>query len=448
MPLRLKKSITDLFSLCSVINLKFALVVALLLACASAHSVEGMSQKVFELMQKVQQAAEEERFDDAHNLVGTLLKRRLNNHERAQVFNLQGNVFTLQKNYPEALVSFQNVAEIEDIPDGLRENALTVLVQLNMAEEKYTRAVDYSNQLMALKQSSGQPLGSNLLALRGQCFYALKQYPLAESSLRQAITLEQQLGNPPRENWLLLLNAVFFEAGNYPQMAEILQQLITYYPSDKYVYNLAAVYGQLDQQKEQLLLLEPLYEAGYLRNRAQRMLLAQLFMAEDVPFKAAKLLEQELNWQGLLGQDGRVAANALTAGESKTSVKDLEMLAQAWMLAKEPERALGPLTVAAQLSDTGNVYMRLAHSYAALADWPGVQEAALKAINKGELRDPGNAFILLGMAQYKSKHFAQAIDTFTKAATYDNVSNMGQQWQRYVEAQQEKRQLAGVEVSR
>ena len=398
-----------------------------------AQAVVGMNQKVFEHMQKAQVAAEVEDFDQAHDIISGLQKRRkLNEHELAQVKNLEGNIYTLQKNYGQAIRSFETIVNDinrKNIPEGLVENALQILMQLSMVNENYAQAIEYSDQLLATKENPD----SNLMALRGQCFYHQEQYDEADDAIVKAINIERTAGDIAKENWLLLLNAIHHFRSDYPAMVSVLNDLIRDYPNDKYIYNLAAVYGQLERQKEQLLLLEPLYESGFLTQKSQKMLLAQLFLAEGVPVKAAQLLDQELDWR-----------NASLDGDASVNQRDLEMLAQAWVLAKEPQNAIEPLELAGKLSDNGEAYIRLAHTHISLSDWAGAEQAIRKALDKGELRNQGNAVILLGMSQYRQKEFNQAIKTFSRAQDIQSVAEAGDQWLRYVKDQRQKYQLAKI----
>ncbi len=425
---------TDLFSNCknnAQRLLSAALLAGLLCVAGSAQAVVGMNQKVFEQMQKAQLAAEEEDFESAHDIIsGLQTRRRLNEHELAQVKNLEGNIYTLEKNYDAAIESFETIVNDIDrkqIPEGLLESALQVLVQLSMVGEDYKQAIAYSDQLLAIKK---QP-DSNVMAMRAQCFYHQEEYDAAKQAINDAIDIESALGNAAKENWLLLLNAVHHFRSDYQAMVPVLNELIRLYPNDKYVYNLAAVYGQLEQQKEQLLLLEPLYESGFLTQRSQKMLLAQLFMAEGVPVKAAKLLDKELDWR-----------NAHVGEDATVDQRDLEMLAQAWILAKEPKRAIEPLQIAATMAEDGDVYLRLAHTHISLADWASAEQAIIQALKKGELRNEGNAVVLLGMAQYRLKEFNQAIETFSRAKGMQSVADVSQQWLKYVRNQKEKYELA------
>lgn len=400
-----------------------------LLWCVSAQAVVGINQKVFERLQQAQQLAEEKQYQPASELLQGLFKRKLNDHELAQVKNLQANVHLLQRQYEPAIKLYSEIVEINDIPDGLRDSSYRVLMQLHMTQENYPKALSYADKLLL----SLSEIDSNLLALRGQCYFQMAEYSKALESIQRAINTEAKLGNPPKENWLLMLNAIHHTREDYSAMLSVLEQLITHYPDDRYIYNLAAVHGQLEQPRKQLLLLEPLYEQGYLTKKSEILLLAQLYLSEGLPVKAATLIERHVSWQG----HENTAANTFTAKQ-----RDLEVLAQAWTLAREPDRAIAPLSVAAADAKDGENYLRLAYAHHSLGDWAGVADAVKRALQKGRLRNRGHALVLLGMAQYRMKQYDASLKTFARASRTPAVADMGAQWLRFVEGQQEKQRLA------
>ena len=392
---------------------------------APVLAVVGINQKVFTKLQTLQGLVESKQFDSAQDLLAQLYQQKLNGHERAQVHNLHANLWLQQNQYNKAMSLFSQVVDAKDIPDGLRQNGLRMLMQLHMAQNNYQQALDYSERLILTLADVDAPL----LALRAQCLLQIKQYSQAEEAINNAIDLAQRQGQPPQENWLLILNAIYHSQEDYSAMVPVLNRLLGLYPKDRYAYTLAAVYGQLQQRKKQLLLLEPLYDAGYLTQKNQITLLAQLMMAEGVPVKAANILEQHVN----------------QSVRDTTSQRDLETLAQAWLMAREQERALGPLQAAAKLADNGEPYLRLAYVYHSLNNWPKVVDAVSQALIRGQLHNQGNALVLLGMAQYKQQDYASAIATFSRASGFSSVTVVSQQWQAFVESQQEKHQLLAVQ---
>ncbi len=388
----------------------------------SAFALVGMDQKVFEGIQNAQQLAEEKAFDEAHNTLAKLRQRKhLSDYEIAQILSLSGYIYTQQEKYPLAIEQYKAVAVTKDITEGLKENALYLLVQLHMITEDYKSAIQYAETLREIKKVADP----NLLVLIAQCHYRVDHFDIAKENLERAIVLEEEAGRPPKENWLLLANAIAYSCGDTVAMEKVLVRLIDLYPRDRYVLNLASVYGQKEESERQLLLLEPLYEAGLLKARAPKILLAQLYILHNVPEKGARVL------QSLVGE-----------ADEADEIRDLELLAQAWTLAKEPDKAVAPLTAAAKRSRDGNNYVRLAQAFISMGDWASAKTALRSGIKKGHLSDEANGLLMLGMAQYNLKQFSDAIQTFQLAKKHDSIRELSEKWIGFVEREKERYDLA------
>ena len=78
--------------------------------------------------------------------------------------------------------------------------------------------------------------------------------------------------------------------------------------------------------------------------------MAQLLLGADIPVKAALIMEK--------GLDG---------GVIESNMNNWRVLAQAWQLAQEDEKAIPAMIQAASLSEDGELDLRLAQSYQNLA---------------------------------------------------------------------------------
>src|SRR5690606_27481775 len=152
----------------------------------------------------------------------------------------------------------------------------------------------------------------------------------------------------------------------YQNMLNTLTELVSLYPRERYIMNLAAVHGQMERNKNQMLLMEPLYDIGYLSSEAELVNLANLMMLYNVPYKAAQVLEKGFN-----------------EGKIKRSKRNLEMLAQSWQLAAEDEKSVEYFAEAAKLADDGNTYVSLGQTYMNLYRWADAEKAFENALKKG-----------------------------------------------------------------
>src|SRR6185436_7904254 len=134
-----------------------------------------------------------------------------------------------------------------------------------------------------------------------------------------------------------------------------------------------------------------LADAGDLLTEAKEIRsLAALLIFRGIPYRAAQLLQQGI-------ADGRL-----------TDAESYELLGNCWIAARDYEKAVEPLTRAGEIGPTGEPYLRLAEVYAQQENWPGAVGALQHGIDKGNLKRPGLAQLLMGIAQFNQKKYPEA----------------------------------------
>ncbi len=71
--------------------------------------------------------------------------------------------------------------------------------------------------------------------------------------------------------------------------------MIKHYPKKDYWVQLSAMYGELKDQQQQLAAMETAYVQDMLTEEKELVNLAYLFLANEVPYKAAKVLDQGID---------------------------------------------------------------------------------------------------------------------------------------------------------
>ena len=123
------------------------------------------------------------------------------------------------------------------------------------------------------------------------------------------------------------------------------------------------------------------------------------------------------------------------------------MLSQAWYQAREDEKAIPPLKLAAQTAKDGELYIRLAQAYANLDRWKESAEAANEALRLGGLKRSDQANIMLGMALFNQKLLQQARVAFQRAEKDKRSARAASQWIQYVDSEVKRAELANQDIS-
>ena len=162
-----------------------------------------------------------------------------------------------------------------------------------------------------------------------------------------------------------------------------------------------------------------------LEKHSELLRLAQLYLYYEVPYKAAIILEKELNAERIEDEE-----------------KNWEQLANAWLSAREWKKAIPPLTKAAEMSEDGRLFLRLGQTYMQEEDWKNAEKNIRYAIKKGDLENPGRAWLLLGITRNKKgiKFENSALFAFKRSTGYEDMEADARRWVKVIETKQARRE--------
>jgi tetratricopeptide (TPR) repeat protein len=383
---------------------------------------QALNNKVYEKLQAAQEALEAKNYNEAYQVLGSLMnndKKPLNDYEKANVLNLFAFGYYSQENYPKALDAYEQISNLPEAPEGLKTAALYSKAQLYFVTEQYQKAVDSLLRWFAVAPDVAKT--SNAYVLLGQGYYQLKDYEKALFNVNKAISMYKEKGKVPKENWFGLQRFLYYEKNDYKKVVSILEELLTHYPKKQYWLQLSAMHAELKNEPKQLAAMETAYVQGMLSQEKELVNMAYLFLANEVPYKAAKVLDKGIN-----------------AKIIEPSSKNLELLGNAWRAAQEVKKAIPEMAKAAAKSDQGELWARLGNIYLDNDDF----DAAVKAINagfkKGGVKRPDTANLVLGMAYFNLKQYDSARKAFDKAAKDKRSKTYAEQWIQYMDKELER----------
>ncbi|MBT8145108.1 MAG: tetratricopeptide repeat protein [Gammaproteobacteria bacterium] len=386
----------------------------------------AMSQSVYEALQEAQQNVEAKAYGQVHADLNKLRQKKgLSPYELAQIWNLDAYTYYQEERYPQAISAYENLLAQGELPEALIQSTLKTMAQLYFTTENYDKALSTVQRLM---QQLDDP-SADIYMLLGQAYFQKGDYRRALNPITTAIDKYKAQGRTPKENWLLLLRVIHYEQKNYQAMANVLKELVRYYPKDRYFITLAAAYSELGDQKKQLVLTEALYEGGYLSKSNHLINLANLYLIHDVPYKAALILEKEME-----------------AGRIETNTRHLRLLSQAWYQAREDRKAIPPLRRAAELSGDGELFVRLAQSHINLENWDEAVEAVREGLRRGGVKRPDTANVMLGMALFNQQKLSAARNAFVAARSDSRSARVANQWITHVDQELERRRSMNQEI--
>ena len=391
--------------------------------------VPALREKVYSQLARAQSVADEQNTAAGIAVLNEVKSRAdsMNSYERAMLWNFFGFMHYDNGDTAAAIDYFAKVVNESPIPSSLEKSTLFSLAQLALSDGEYDKALSYLSDWKAL---AGDDELANAWILEAQAYYQKGDYKAALEPIRKALERTEKTGDVARENWLILARAVHYELGQTEHVARMLEQLIVNYSKPEYWLQLAGVYGQLEQNKKQLAVLEAAYQQGYVTKPGDVRNLAQVYYLNELPYEAAKLMEK-----------------ALSRGVLERTLSNQKFYAQSLMQAKEYDAAIVAYQAAAELGDRGDMLAQAAQLAINKDDNQQALQLAEQALSAGDVKNPGNLYLVQGMAYVNNKSYEQAIAAFDRAADYQGTKTAAQQWAKYARAQKNyAQQMANIDI--
>ena len=387
-------------------------------ASQKTKQAQAVSKDVYDRITKAQELVDAKDYQGALRLLNNLYDPdKLTEYEQANVLNYVGFVYYNMEDIPNAIRTYVRMVQIPSLEETMKKQTTYTLAQLYTMEENYNKALQTIDQWFLLETNPApEPF-----ILKAQNLYQVQRYGDMIQPIENAMRVANERGQPVREDWYVLLNFAYFQQEDYRKVRDIQKTLLASWPKKRYWFSLAGAYTELGEDENLITAYAAAHDQGMLEKESELVTMAQLFLQREVPYKAATLLEREMN-------NGRVSKNA----------KNYRLLSQAWQLSQEDEKAIPALQEAARLSDDGELDVRLGNAYLNTSQYQECVQAVRNGIRKGGLKNPDNAQISLGMCLYNLRQYQAAINAFSDAAKTPKSRRMANQWITVIRADIER----------
>ena len=255
--------------------------------------VPSLSESVYKKLGEGQEAIDAKDYNLAQEIIQGALdrSRRYNENEIANLHNMLGYIYYLKDDYDGAIREYKIVVnQGEKIPEGLEVTTLYTLAQLSYVQENYDDALYYM-EVWITKATNPSSAPRFFLAT---VYYQMKDYDKAVEQMELGVQIAQERNTTITEQNWSLLTFLYFEKEDWTNVIRVLKILVEEFPKREHWVRLAGVYGQEGFETEQLHTLEAAYTADLLEKQTDFTNLAGLLMQEEVPYRAAKVLEDGL----------------------------------------------------------------------------------------------------------------------------------------------------------
>lgn len=337
----------------------------------------------------------------------------LNSHERAMMWQTYGYLYATRGEQQKAAEAFAACLAEGGLPLKTQRSVESNLAQIYLMLGQYGKAIEGFESWFAAADEAPPASAHYMLALAyAQSDDMVGAMPHAEIAVERS--------PEPHEGRLQLLSAIYFRLQRYPELLGVLETLTENFSKKSYWMQLSAIYVELGETDKAVGAQELVFEQGWMNAHREYVTLARLLLQAGVPFEAAQVLER-----------------GFAQGHIDENEESWDLLASAYLQAREYATALAPLERAAEAATSGAVYVRLGEVYLGEEDWAAARRALDAGIRKGRLDDPGRAFLLLGIANANERRFDEAHYAFAEARKFDQVAETARQWLAHVERERQ-----------
>lgn len=342
--------------------------------------------------------------------LGELQLDRLSPYERGRVEQILANIAYSKEDFAASRGHMQAAIDSGGLNAQEVSQVSYQIAQMYMAEENW---IEGTRAMEAWISTAAAP-NSAAYYLLAAAYYQMEEFDKALPNAQKSVDMSET----PQEGWLQLLQALLLQKEDYAAAAKVIRQALNLYP-DKKVYwtQLSSVYATLEDYKNALSVLQLANLSGLLTDDADFRRLAELMMAQDTPANAAELLTAKID-EGIIEKDQ----------------KAFEMLSNAWVAAREYEKAVPVLEQAATLAEDGNLFVRLGEVNMQLEDWGGAAAAFDKGLQKGGVRDESAVHLLLGISYFSQDNFDEAVRWLERAARSESEARNARAYLQLIES--------------
>jgi tetratricopeptide (TPR) repeat protein len=377
---------------------------------------QSLSQKVYKQMEVAEKDFEAKDFKGAEKALDDIKAGydKLNDFEKATLWNLYAAVYRNENDNKRAIDAYFNLLKQNNLPEGLRNDALFSLAQTYFLDENYQDAIKVLKKWIAVV-AEPQP---DAYILEAQAYYQLNQYEQAKGPILEALRIAKKNNQPFKENWLALLRAAYFETKDYKDATIVLEVLAAQYPKSSYLVQLSGMHGLMGDQNKQADLMNVAYIGGMITSSPDLLNMARLYMAQGAPQRAVELLLAKM-------QDKTIAINTET----------LQLLAQAQTLARDTEQSVPVLTKLAEMTGESRNYVFLGQAYTQLGQWDKAADAYQSALRSKDPSNPAGIHMQLGTAYYNANKLQLARAAFSGAAGSPTEGVAAGNWVKFIDTE-------------
>lgn len=369
-----------------------------------------MSESLYNRLSRAHRFLDEDDPEEALAVLDRIRPDRIGKSAAAQLYQTYGHTYLQLEREDEAFEAFEKGIELDALPTHQQQGIVYSVVAYHAGNERYEES---NAALMRWFRYEPEPRAEAYVVMGAN--YAQREMMLEALPY---VVRANRLAEHPNAHWRDLQLAIHLALGQFAEAIDLLKDNIAIWPDKVRNYvSLSAFYTEAGDDKGALAALSIPWQRGILLVAEDILNLVRLNLFLDNPARGAAILSE-----------------AMAQGHVEESAKNLRLLLNAWMMARENDQAIDTIDRLARLADDGEVYRRKALLQNETGEWEGVVDSCRLALDKGGLEYPGEVWLLQGVALAELGRYDQAIEAFesAKRSGEDRVRRDANAWIGYV----------------
>jgi tetratricopeptide (TPR) repeat protein len=340
-----------------------------------------------------------------------------NTFDRAFTDRFIGNLLATQNGKAKQAIDYlQKAVAPGSLNDAEQVNTIKLIADLSMQEEQYDSAIASYNQWMDITCKEDFDVYFRI----ANGYYQTQRYAEIIEPINKAIALADK----PNKTAYALKMTSYYNRKMFKETIEVQEETVKIFPDDKTQWTqLGFFYMLVEDHKKALSTFEMAYNQGYLTKPAEVKALSQLYSMNDIPIKAAQILEKHVK-SGLVKKEERMLTN----------------IASNYQQAREFKEAADYYGESAKLTSDPDLYQKQGMAYYAIERYNDTLAALQKALDNGSEKT-GAIHLAMMQANFDKGDYRSAYKHVIEAKKDKSSARNARSWEPYIKEKAKNRNI-------
>ena len=379
-------------------------------------SEDAISNFVYEYLKRINKFIDEEDYLNAKKELDVFSRRYFKNeqsYERALINQLYGNYYAIQGLYEPAIEKYELSLKFRNMPLVTALSVRKNLAQCYFALSNYEKTIEILEAYMALAKKRGQLYPPKDLIMLGIAYFQTDQFKKAYTAINEA----NERSTEYKEDWLNYELAITIKLEMYDEALDVAQLLLFVNPDKKeYWKQISGLYYTVNGEDQSLASLELAYENNTLSKEKEFLDLSRYYLYKDLPQKAVNVI-----------QDG-ISKNIINRTK-----ENYELLADSFFFLRDRDKGIQYLIKALEIEKNANTAFKIGRFAFEEEDWLLAIQYLKEAKTLNYDKSPGRLDLLIGIANYETGKYNEAIIHFKNALEFEETKTPAEGWLSYID---------------